>query len=326
MPNSLNVYIGENAISIPAEIPNRLMLKTVFRDSNDANNFDTLNAGNTWIDGNWHYYTLRIQDFGGASVYIDGILRTNYAVWGANTFDPVTDIFLGGREDLNAGRFFGGLMDETRISTVWRSSNWIRTEFNNQNDPSSFYTVSAEYAPNSACSILPLILNSFNAVRSGPYVRLTWDVENTINTTQYFVERSGNGHDWDLVGNILNTDAFIDSFPYKKESFYRIKYRSGSEIYTSYIRKVEADCCSDEIRIYPNPSSNGIFFISFPGMELPGEVILLDATGQFLQQMRIQKGNNGYYMLQLSQHFGKGVYLLKFKYRNRRHVRKIVVQ
>ena len=37
--------------------------------------------------------------------------------------------------------------DEVRISNIARTSDWIKTEFNNQNDPGSFYTFGAEVLP-----------------------------------------------------------------------------------------------------------------------------------------------------------------------------------
>ncbi|MHA2099908.1 MAG: DUF2341 domain-containing protein, partial [Candidatus Kariarchaeaceae archaeon] len=41
-------------------------------------------------------------------------------------------------------RFFDGKIDEARLSSVARSENWISTEYNNQFDPSNFYSVSYE--------------------------------------------------------------------------------------------------------------------------------------------------------------------------------------
>ena len=32
-----------------------------------------------------------------------------------STLDPATDVFLGGREDLDANHFFGGLIDDVRF-------------------------------------------------------------------------------------------------------------------------------------------------------------------------------------------------------------------
>ena len=43
-------------------------------------------------------------------------------------------------------RLFDGITDELRVSNIVRSSDWISTEYNNQNNPSSFYSVGPEEA------------------------------------------------------------------------------------------------------------------------------------------------------------------------------------
>jgi len=48
-----------------------------------------------------------------------------------------------------------GIIDEVRISNTPRSANWLLTEYRNQNDPSTFYTVGSE--------------ESFICAGSGPY-------------------------------------------------------------------------------------------------------------------------------------------------------------
>jgi RHS repeat-associated protein len=39
--------------------------------------------------------------------------------------------------------YFNGTIDEVRTSKIARSADWIKTEYNNQNSPSTFYTVSS---------------------------------------------------------------------------------------------------------------------------------------------------------------------------------------
>ncbi|MEM9327941.1 MAG: T9SS type A sorting domain-containing protein, partial [Bacteroidota bacterium] len=67
------------------------------------------------------------------SVYYEGEL-----------FDVFSGAINTGVDDLELGRYnnqeFEGFMDEFRISSVARSSEWIKTEFNNQSDPSSFFS------------------------------------------------------------------------------------------------------------------------------------------------------------------------------------------
>ena len=44
----------------------------------------------------------------------------------------------------NNGKFFDGAIDEIRISDIERSEEWLKTTFNTQNYPSSFFNVGPE--------------------------------------------------------------------------------------------------------------------------------------------------------------------------------------
>ena len=39
---------------------------------------------------------------------------------------------------------FDGTIDEVRVSNASRSAGWILTEYNNQNSPSTFYSVGTQ--------------------------------------------------------------------------------------------------------------------------------------------------------------------------------------
>jgi hypothetical protein len=314
--NSLNVYVGEDNITIPSEIQNLKELKTVFRDNNDANNFDTLDAGNTMIDGNWHYYTMRIQNTGGAYIYIDGVAVAVYSVWGANTFNPTTDLFLAAREDLNPGRFYGGMLDEVRISSVWRTSNWIRTEYNNQNDPASFSLLGIEGPSLGFCFPLAMNLVDFTAARAGIMVKLKWNLSASDSNENFFIERSDNGNTWNVIGNTHQEYSFTDSAPVNSTLFYRLKYYEGDKIYISSTRKVDAACCDRAIRIYPNPSPDGQFYINFPDAETPEQFMLLDASGALVRQVILEKKYGQTYLLKITDRIRKGIYLLRFRYKD----------
>ncbi len=59
------------------------------------------------------------------------------------TTSATTDI---GKDPINAGRFWNGVLDEVRVASVARSANWITTEYNNQNAPGTFETLGTEVA------------------------------------------------------------------------------------------------------------------------------------------------------------------------------------
>ncbi|MFX0052833.1 MAG: LamG-like jellyroll fold domain-containing protein, partial [Candidatus Hermodarchaeota archaeon] len=46
--------------------------------------------------------------------------------------------------DRNGGEYFYGSIDEVRFSDIYRTDEWIETEYNNQNDPQSFLTLGPE--------------------------------------------------------------------------------------------------------------------------------------------------------------------------------------
>ncbi|MFS4454796.1 DUF2341 domain-containing protein [Maribacter sp. 2304DJ31-5] len=139
--NSMNAYLGESGVA-PGTGENTL--RTVFQDSNDATNLNGLDAGTSYIDGQWHQYTFTTTSSGNPRVYIDGIERSEITFNGGNSYNPTTDIFIGSRSDISAARFFGGELDEIRILDNAQSADLIITEYNNQSVPNDFYHIGAE--------------------------------------------------------------------------------------------------------------------------------------------------------------------------------------
>jgi hypothetical protein len=60
---------------------------------------------------------------------------------GAMVSDAAANLIIGNRADTE--RTFNGILDEMRLSSVSRSAGWIRTQYANQSEPATFYTVSA---------------------------------------------------------------------------------------------------------------------------------------------------------------------------------------
>jgi hypothetical protein len=74
-------------------------------------------------------------------VYVNGVERLSYINDGDVSW---TNIFTLG--DLRPGRaiYFDGMIDEARISNSIRSIDWIKTSYNSQSSPASFYNVGLE--------------------------------------------------------------------------------------------------------------------------------------------------------------------------------------
>jgi len=104
-----------------------------------------------WIDAGaftgtipgWHHFVLMVNASGYPYVYYDGAQLFTDAV-GA-PFSPVATNHIGGYTgSAGENRHFGGTLDEVRVSSTIRSPDWINTEFNNQNSPSTFYALGSE--------------------------------------------------------------------------------------------------------------------------------------------------------------------------------------
>ena len=79
-------------------------------------------------------------------------------------------IYIGRREDGNSSRYFGGNLDEIHISNIERDAAWVKTAFNNQNSPSTFYTVGSEVS--SPLTAVELI--TFSGIAYDRAVLLEW--------------------------------------------------------------------------------------------------------------------------------------------------------
>ena len=118
--------------------------------SNGSNS--SLDSGSSFkaIAASWNYVTGTYDDAANSrAVYLNGTQ--------ANTDSPTlgmqndsSNVTLGAYR--NGANKLNGQMDEVRIATAERTSNWITTEYNNQNSPSTFYSSSAEVGGTSSVS------------------------------------------------------------------------------------------------------------------------------------------------------------------------------
>jgi hypothetical protein len=96
--------------------------------------FGTALSTSTW------YHVVATYDGTNLRVYRNGVLLNTEA----KRYTAQTGTFhIGYSQPINA-EFFSGRIDEARVSSVARSQAWIATEYNNQNSPSTFYSLSSE--------------------------------------------------------------------------------------------------------------------------------------------------------------------------------------
>lgn len=103
-------------------------------------------TGLTFTAGTWYHFVFVYKKTGNVqNLYINGVLQTagtTAGTWGSTALGA--NAFFGNNHSNNTSST--STLDEMRISNTSRSANWIKTEYNNQNSPSTFYSVGSEVA------------------------------------------------------------------------------------------------------------------------------------------------------------------------------------
>ena len=97
------------------------------------------------FDSNWHHLVITYDTTNGLKASLDGATSgTSYASAASLDADASSVLNIGYASKLNTTDGFKGRIDEVRISNILRSTNWLSTEYNNQNSPLTFYSVGSE--------------------------------------------------------------------------------------------------------------------------------------------------------------------------------------
>jgi hypothetical protein len=111
----------------------------------DYNSNDLYVTSTTTINNNnWYHLVCTYDRDASATVYINGNNDASASISGAtNGIDTTNNQYLGCHRSPTSVNY-DGIIDEIRISKTLRSANWIKTEYNNQNDPTSFFSFGPE--------------------------------------------------------------------------------------------------------------------------------------------------------------------------------------
>lgn len=119
--------------------------------------FETFNGGvihgvrslSSIVTGTFQYWT---GTYDGTTwrIYLNGVLDNSAT--GTGPISNARPVYVGAVDAVGFGslNFFGGSIDEVRISSSVRSADWVATSYNNQSSPSTFYTIGSEQAAGAA--------------------------------------------------------------------------------------------------------------------------------------------------------------------------------
>lgn len=189
----------------------------------------------------WEYLT-GTYDGGLMYFYRNGILAATLPAPG-NITNSSGNFFMG-TSDGTASNAFAGILDEVRISSTVRSRSWIQTEYNNQNSPSTFYTVGTESASalveaptntSPASDSLNTVANptlqgsAFTSFIGNTHQASQWQVTSTSGDYSSPVFDSGTD-----TGNLTSRSISIGTLQRGTTYYWRVRYQDNANNWSRY--------------------------------------------------------------------------------------------
>ena len=178
--------------------------------------------------------------------------------------------------------------------------------------------------------VVAVNLLSFNVVKQGNAVGLSWEASSGMNSSYFDVQRSTNGTNWATIGtvqaaingNITQQYAFTDAAPVKGINYYRLKQvKTGGGVEYSLIRTVNYNGGSI-ITVLPNPAKERVY-ITTAGADPIKSVLVYSNEGKLLQSVTNFTSGSSIDL----QNYAPGIYLLKILYKDgKTQVERIVKQ
>jgi hypothetical protein len=229
----------------------------------------------------------------------------------------VNEPTIGNTATLNRG--FDGQLQEARISDIARSVDWLLTEFNNQDDPSSFYSVGVE-----DCSpVLAISLLEFNASYNSETkaTDLNWQASyDDLDDDGFEIQRSWDAQEFQTLDFIPVEGEFDEIITYnfsdrnvtnfgQTQAFYRLRIiEAGNRISYSEIKRVVLAQEQARITVFPNPSTDRFFKVNITGTSVLPAMEMIQSDGKVLLQIPLKSFNETINIPGIA----PGIYILRF--------------
>ncbi|MHA2101748.1 MAG: LamG domain-containing protein, partial [Candidatus Kariarchaeaceae archaeon] len=158
----------------------------------------------------------------GCKVYLDGSDETSSRTGTIGSIDDISNnvnFKLNGPSSPNTDYMFDGKLDEVRVSSIARSSNWIATEYNNQYNPRSFLTLRSEQKYDKTPPTYSNVTESSDPLELGDMEVITLNVTDSSGINQVKLEFEGSNHSMtNIGGDIWGYDSWnpnsVDNYTY----------------------------------------------------------------------------------------------------------------
>ncbi len=154
---------------------------------------------------------------------------------GTSIDDESSPFTIGGRGD--GDNYFDGLIDEVRVANEIQSSDWIATEYNNENSPSTFYSTSDEQG------------GSTNASVTASVQTLTFSIQSPTIT-------EGSGVSVDVITEQATADSYGESNYSADNSLDDLDNGFGQSFESNVTQKINS--CKFNLKKIGSPTGNAV--------------------------------------------------------------------
>ena len=153
-------------------------------------------------------------------------------------------------------------------------------------------------------------------------MRLKWSTASEQNSKDFLVKQSTDGKNWKVIGTVnaggnsnrLREYSFDDTNPSNGINYYQLTQRDFDEKFTnSIVVSAIINSVSAKAKVYPNPSSGGIFNIE---LEKSCNITIFNTTGSVVYNSLLPIGVNQVNLSDLT----KGIYFIKINEDNIRFI------
>ncbi len=169
--------------------------------------------------------------------------------------------------------------------------------------------------------LLPVTLTNIKAFQKNTGVQIEWTAQQASNIDRYEVERSANGRQFSMLGNVHVTGNssiaikynLFDPFPFSGVNFYRIKIiEAGKETYSQILKVNMNNGSKNNINVYPNPIKGNAIGLEINLQKGNYTLIVTNTFGQQVMNKKItHAGGATTETLEFSKALAAGVYQLR---------------
>lgn len=188
---------------------------------------------------------------------------------------------------------------------------------------------------NNGCSqiiVTPVKLVSFNAVKNGNDVAVTWTTMNELNTKEFQVQWSADGRNFNAIGtvpahgnsDVMRTYAFTDRNVMSGNNFYRLKIwdDNGSFVYSPIVKLNFTG--KGTIKVYPAITQGNLQVEWNADKQKATTALVLDHTGRLLLTKKLQAAA-GFNRANLEVNsLPAGEYIVKLVSENDQHITRFI--